>query len=164
MKLDNIELFREEINRKDLELIHKIRQKDISLIEKRFKKWEKRGSWNDFVGIAKTDACSDIRKVKADFTPINIMCKFIENCGDPLVYLKAISVSYPDHPFSLMLIECRTMTEFLNNIKSLEPMVEMLFQDKGKKWLYELFEVSKGFVRKEYESEMQSTEAVDACA
>ncbi len=41
MKLGNIELIKEEICRKDLELIQKIRKRDILLIEERFKKWEK---------------------------------------------------------------------------------------------------------------------------
>ncbi len=161
MKLDDIELFTEEINRKDFELLQKIRKKDILLIEKRFKRWEK-GGWEDFVIMANSD-CKE--EAKVDFTPIKVMCRFIENCGDPLIYLKAISVSYPDHPFCQMLIESETVTEFLNNLKPLEAKAPQLFQDNGKKWLSELFEVSKGLVREPYESEIQSTASiVDACA
>ncbi len=162
MKLDNIELFTEEINRKDFELIQNIRKKDILLIEKRFKRWGDGSSWDDFVRMAKIDGKDE---VKVDFTPIKIMCKFIENCGDPLIYLKAISVSYPDHPFCQMLIESETVREFLNKLRPLEAKVPLLFQDNGKKWLCELFELSKGFVREEYESGTQSTASiVDACA
>ncbi len=160
MKLDNIELFTKEINRKDFELIQKIRKKDILLIEKRFKRWEK-GSWDDFVRMAQRDN----GEAKVDFTPIKIMCRFIENCGDPLIYLKAMSVSYPDHAFCQMLIESETAMEFLNNLKPLEAKIPQLFQDNGKKWLSELFEVSKGFVREEYESGMQSAAYIaDVCA
>ncbi len=165
MKYDNIELLIEEINRKDFELVQKIRKKDILLIEKRFKKWEKGGGWDDFIKMVESNADNDKEETKADFTPIKIMCKFIENCGDPLVYLKAISVSYPEHPFCQMLIECETVPQFLNKLKPLEAKVPILFRDDGKKWLSELFEVLKGFVREEYESETQS--AVDiagACA
>jgi hypothetical protein len=165
MKLDNIELFIEEINRKDSELIQKIRKKDISLIEKRFKKCGKGGGWDGFVRMAESDADNNKEAVNVDFAPIKMMCKFIENGGDPLVYLKAISVSYPGHPFCQMLIECETVPQFLNKLKPLEAKVPILFRDDGKKWLSELFEVLKGFVREEYESGTQS--AVDiagACA
>jgi hypothetical protein len=165
MKLDNIELLIEEINRKDFELIQNIRKKDILLIEDRFKKWEKGGGWDDFVRMVESDADNDKEEAKVDFTPIKMMCKFIENCGDPLVYLKAISISYPGHPFCQMLIECETVPQFLNKLKPFEAKVPILFRDNGKKWLSELFEVSKGFVREEYESETQSAaNIVDAFA
>jgi hypothetical protein len=164
MKLDNIELLIEEINRKDFELIQNIRKKDILLIEDRFKKWKK-GDWDDFVRIVESDADNDEEAANVDFTPIKMMCKFIENCGDPLVYLKAISISYPGHPFCQMLIECETVSQFLNKLKPLEAKVPILFQNNGKKWLSELFEVSKGFVREEYESGTRSAaDIVDACA
>ncbi len=55
--------------------------------------------------------------------------------------------------------------QFLNRLKPLEAKLPILFHDNGKKWLSDLFEVSKGFVREEYESRTQS--AVDiagACA
>ncbi len=167
MKLDNIELFIEEINRKDFELIQNIRKKNISFIEKRFKKWKKGDGWDDFVRMVESDADNDKEEAKADFTPIKIMCKFIENCGDPLEYLKAISISYPGHPFCQMLIECETVPQFLNKLKPLEAKVPILFRDNGKKWLSELFEVLKlkRFVREEYESGIQSAaDIVDACA
>ncbi len=167
MKSGNIELLREEINRKDSELIQNIRKKDISIIEKRFKKWEKGGGWDDFVRMVESDADNDKEEAKADLTPIKMMCKFIENCGDPLVYLKAISVSYPGHPFCQMLIECETVSQFLNKLKPLEAKVPVFFRDNGKKWLSELFEVLKlkEFVREEYEYRARSSaDIVDACA
>jgi hypothetical protein len=165
MKFDNIELLIEEINRKDFEMIQNIRKREISLIEERFKKWDKGISWDDFVRMAESDADNDEEAENVDFTPIKMMCKFIENCGDPLVYLKAISVSYPGHPFCQMLIECETVLQFLNKLKPLEAKLPILFLDDGKKWLSELFEVSKGFVREEYESETQSAvDTVYACA
>ncbi len=161
MKLDNIELFTEEINRKDFELIQKIRRKEILLIENRFKRWKK-GGWDDFVRMANSD---DKEEAKMDFTPIKIMCRFIENCGDPLIYLKAMSVSYPDHAFCQMLIESETVTNFLNKLKPLEAKIPQLFQDNSKKWLSELFELSKGVVREEYESRTQSAAYIaDVCA
>ncbi len=165
MKSDNIELLREEINRKDSELIQKIRKKDILLIENRFKKWKKGGGWDDFVRMVESDADNYKEGAKADFAPIKMMCKFIENCGDPLVYLKAVSVSYPGHPFCQMLIECKTVLQFLNKLKPLEANIPILFRDNGKKWLSELFEVLKGFVREEYEYRTRSAaDIVDACA
>ncbi len=149
MKSDNIELLREEIHRKDLQLIQKIRKKDISLIEERFKKWEKGCDWDDFVRTIEIDvgSCED---AKIDCTPMNIMCRFIENDGDPLVYLKAVSVSYPGHPFCQMLIGCETVSQFLTNLKPMESRISILFQDAGKKWLSELFCVSKGSVEEEF--------------
>ncbi len=165
MKFDNIELLREEINRKDLQLIQKIRKRDILLIEERFKKWEKGSGWDDFVGMVESDADNGKEAVKVDFTPIRMMCKFIENSGDPLIYLKAVSVSYPGHPFCQMLIECETVGQFLKMLKPLETKLPILFHDDGKKWLSDLFEVSKGFVREEYESKTQNAaNIVDACA
>jgi hypothetical protein len=165
MKLDNIELFKEEICRKDLQLIQKIRQKDMLLIEERFKKWDKGRGWDDFVRMAQGDADNFSEATKVEFTPIKMMCKFIENCGDPLVYLKAISISYTDHPFCQMLIECETVGQLLNKLKPLEAKLPILFMDNGKKWLSELFEVLKGSVREEYKSEIQSTtDLAGACA
>jgi hypothetical protein len=165
MKFDNIELLRENIRRKDLQLIQKIRQRDMSLIEERFKKWEKGGGWDDFVRMVESEEDKNKEVVKVDYTPIEIMCKFIENGGDPSVYLKAISISHPGHPFCQMLIECQTVGQFLNKLKPMEAKLPILFQDHGKKWLSDLFEVSKGFVREEYESEMQSAlDIAGACA
>ena len=165
MKCDNIELLRENIHRKDLQLIQKIRQRDMSLIEERFKKWEKGGGWDNFVRMAEIEADKGKEVVKVDFTPIEIMCKFIENSGDPSVYLKAISISHPGHPFCQMLIECETVGQFLNKLKPLEAKVPILFHDNGKKWLSDLFEVSKGCVREEYESETHSAlDVAGACA
>jgi hypothetical protein len=165
MKYDNIELLIEEINRKDSELIQNIRKREMLLIEDRLKKWEKGSSWDDFVRKMENDADNSKEAAEMDFTPIKIMCKFVENGGDPLVYLKAVSVSYPDHPFCQMLIKCETVPQFLNRLKPLEAKVPILFRHKGKKWLKELFEVSKGFVREEYESGTQSAaDIVDACA
>ncbi len=165
MKLDNIELFKEEIRRKDLQLIQKIHKRDILLIEERFKKWEKGSGWDNFIRMVEGDADNGKEATKVEFTPIKMMCKFIENGGDPLVYLKAISISYPEHPFCQMLIECETVPQFLNKLKPLEAKVPILFRDNGKKWLSELFEVLKGFVSEEYESETQSAvDTVDACA
>jgi hypothetical protein len=162
MKFDNIEMLKEEIHRKDLELIQTIRKRDMLIIEERFKKWETGSGWDDFVRMVKSNA--DNRKAaEMDFTPIKMMCKFIENCGDPLVYLKAISVSYPGHPFSQMLIECETVGQFLDKIEPLEAKLPVLFNDKGKKWLSELFEVE--FVRDEYESGTQTVaDSIGACA
>ncbi len=138
MKLDNIELLIEDINRKDCELIQKIHKKDILLVEERLKKWENGGGWDDFVRIAKSDATDKNEEGKVDFTPIRMMCKFIENDGDPLV---------------------------LNKLKPLEVKLPILFQDSGKKWLSGLFEVSKGFVREEQESKIQSAvDIADLCA
>jgi hypothetical protein len=133
MKFDNIELLRENIHRKDLQLIQKIRQKGKEVL-------------------------------KMDFTPIEIMCKFIENSGDPSVFLKAISISHPGHPFCQMLIECETAGKFLKKIIPLEAKFPILFQDNGKKWFSDLFEVSKGCVREEYESEMSALDIAGACA
>jgi hypothetical protein len=165
MKIDNIELFKEEIRRKDIQLIQKIHKRDILIIEERFKKWEKSSGWNDFIRMAESDADNGKEAVKVDFTPIKMMCKFVENSGDPLVYLKAVSVSYPGHPFCQMLIECETSGQFLNLLKPLEAKLPILFHDNGKKWLSELFEVSKGLVREEYESETQTTlDIAGACA
>jgi hypothetical protein len=165
MKYDNIEQLIEEINRKDFELIQNIRKKEVLLIEDRFKKWKKGSDWDDFVRTVESDADNDKEASNVDFTPIKMMCKFIENGGDPLVYLKAISVSYPGHPFCQMLIECETVPQFLKRLKPLEAKVPILFRHNGKKWLSELFEVSKGFVREEYESGTQSAaDIVDACA
>jgi hypothetical protein len=160
MKFDNIELLKEEIHRKDLELIQAIRKRDMLLIEERFKKWETGSGWDDFVRMVKSNA--DNRKAaKMDFTPIKMMCKFVENCGDPLVYLKAISVSYPGHPFCQMLIECETVGQFLNKLKPLEAELPILFKDNGKKWLSDLFEIE--FVREEYGTQ-SAADIVDACA
>jgi hypothetical protein len=165
MKFNNIELLKEEIHRKDMELIQGIRKRYMLLIEERFKKWEKGSGWDDFVSMVKSNADNRKAAAKMDFTPIKMMCKFIENGGDPLVYLKAISVSYPEHPFCQMLIECETVPQFLNKLKPLQAKLPILFQDNGKKWLSELFEVSKGFIREEYEFGAQSaTDIVDACA
>ena len=165
MKSDNIELLREEINRKDSELIQNIRKKDISIIEKRFKKWEKGGGWDDLIRTAESDADNDKEEAKADFTPIKMMCKFIGNGGDPLEYLKAISVSYPGHPFCQMLIESENVPQFLNKLKSLKAKFPILFRDDSKKWLSELFNILKGFVREEYESGARSiADIVDAYA
>lgn len=77
---------------------------------------------------------------KIEFAPIRIMCKFIENDGDTLVYLKAISISYPEHPFSQMLIECETVPQFLDKLKPLELKLHTLFLDDSKKWLSILFD------------------------
>jgi hypothetical protein len=156
MKFDNIELLREDIHRKDIQLIQKIRKRYISLIEERFKKWEKDSGWDDFVRMAESDADNCKEAVKVDFTPIKMMCKFIENSGDPLVYLKAISISHPGHPFCQMLIESETVGQFLARLKPLEAKLPVIFHDNGKKWLSGLFEVSKGIVREEYESGTQS--------
>ena len=165
MKFDNIELLRENIRRKDLQLIQEIRQRDMSLIEERFKKWEKGGGWDDFVRMVESEDDKGKEVVKVDFTPIEIMYKFIENSGDPSVYLKAISISYPGHPFCQMLIECETVGQFLNKLKPMEAKLPILFHDNGKKWLSDLFEVSKGFVGGEYESGTQSAlEIAGACA
>ncbi|MCE8426138.1 MAG: hypothetical protein J5U17_10230 [Candidatus Methanoperedens sp.] len=165
MKFDNIELLRENIHRKDLQLIQKIRQRDMILIEERIKKWDKGSGWDDFVRMVKSDAENGKEAVKVDFTPIEIMCKFIENSGDPSVYLKAISISHPGHPFCQMLIECETVGQFLNNLKPMEAKLPILFHDNGKKWLTDLFEISKGFVSEEYESEMKSAlDIAGACA
>ncbi len=165
MKFDNIELLREDIHRKDLQLIQKIRQRDILLIEERFKKWEKGSGWDDFVTMVENDADNCKETVKVDFTPIKMMCRFIENGGDPLIYLKAVSVSHPGHPFCQMLIECETVGQFLNRLKPLEAKLPILFHDNGEKWLSDLFEVSKGFVREERESETQrSADIAGACA
>ncbi|MCZ7395958.1 MAG: hypothetical protein ABOK23_10835 [Candidatus Methanoperedens sp.] len=165
MKLDNIELFKEEIRRKDLQLIQKIHKRDMLLIEERFKKWEKGNGWDDFIRMVEGDADNGKETTKVEFTPIKMMCKFIENGGDPLVYLKAISISYPEHPFCQMLIECETVGQFLNKLKQMEAQLPILFQTDGKKWLSELFEVSKGFVREEYESGTQSAvDIASACA
>jgi len=165
MKFDNIEQLREDIQRKDLQLIRKIRHRDMLLIEERFKKWDKSSGWDDFVRMVESDADNGKEVVKVDFTPIEIMCKFIENSGDPSVYLKAVSVSHPGHPFCQMLIECETVGQFLNKLKPLEANLAILFHDNGKKWLSDLFEVSKGFVGEEYESGTQSAlEIAGACA
>ncbi len=165
MKFDNIELLREDIHRKDLQLIQKIRKRDMLLIEERFKKWEKDSGWDDFVRMAESDADSGKEAVNVDFTPIEMMCKFIENSGDPSVYLKAISISHPGHPFCQMLIECETVPQFLNRLKPLEAKFPILFHDNGKKWLSDLFEVSKEFVREEYESGThRALDIAGACA
>ncbi len=161
MKIDNIELLKEEIRRKDLELIQAIRKRDMLLIEERLKKWEKGSGWDDFVRMVKSNADNCKVATKMDFTPIKMMCKFIENCGDPLVYLKAISVSYPGHPFCQMLIECETVGQFLNKLKPLEAELPILFKDNGKKWLSELFEVE--FVREEYGTQT-AADFMGACA
>jgi hypothetical protein len=161
MKFDNIELLKEEIHRKDLELIQGIRKRDMLLIEERFKKWETCSGWDDFVRMVKSNADNHKAAAKTDLTPIKMMCKFIENCGDPLVYLKAISVSYPGHPFCQMLIECETVGQFLNKLKPLEAELPILFTDNGKKWLSELFEVE--FVREDYGTQT-AADIVDACA
>ncbi len=52
----------------------------------------------------------------------------------------------------------------LNKLKPLEAKLPILFQDNGKKWLSDLFEVTKGFVREEYESEMSALDIAGACA
>jgi hypothetical protein len=156
MKFDNIELLREDIDRKDLQLIQKIHKNDMSLIEERFKKCEmgSRG-WDDFVRMVENDDNGKEAK-NVDLTPINMMCRFIENSGDPLVYLKAISIAHPGHPFCQMLIKCETIGEFLSSLKPLEAKLPIIFHDNGRKWLSDLFEVSKGFVIEEYESERHS--------
>ena len=164
-KLDNIELFVEEIRSKDLQLIQKIHKREILLIEERFKKWEKDSGWDDFVRMVESNSDNCKKETKVEFTPIEIMCKFIENSGDPSVYLKAISISHPGHPFCQMLIECETVGQFLNKLKPLEAKLPILFLDNGKKWLSDMFEVSKGFVGEEYESGTQSAlEIAGACA
>jgi hypothetical protein len=163
MKFDNIELLKEEIHRKDLELIQGIRKRYMLLIEERFKKWETGSGWDDFVRMMESDETNRKAAAKMDFTPIKMMCKFIENCGDPLIYLKAISVSYPEHPFCQMLIECKTVGQFLNKLKPLQAKFPILFQDNGKKWLSGLFEVE--FAGEEYESGTQTaTDFAGACA
>ncbi|MBU4076642.1 MAG: hypothetical protein KKI06_08040 [Euryarchaeota archaeon] len=165
MKFDNIELLREDIHRKDLQLIQKIRKRDMLLIEERFKKWENGSGWDDFIRMVESDADNGKEAAEMDFTPIKMMCKFIENSGDPLVYLKAVSVSHPGHPFCQMVIECETVPVFLTRLKPLEANLPLFFQDNGKKWLSELFDVSKGFVREKYESETQSAlHIAGACA
>ncbi len=165
MKFDNIELLREDIHRKDLQLIQKIRKRDMFLIEERFKKWGNGSDWDDFIRMVENDADNSKDAAEMDFTPVKMVCRFIENSGDPLIYLKAVSVSYPGHPFCQMLIECETIGQFLNRLKPLEAEFPMLFHDIGKKWLSDLFEVLKGFVREEYESGTQSAaNIVDACA
>ncbi|VVB96422.1 Uncharacterised protein [uncultured archaeon] len=165
MKFDNIELLREEIHRKDLQLIQNIRKRDMLLIEERLKKWEKGSAWDGFVRKVESDPDNGKEAAKMDFTPIKMMCKFIENSGDPLVYLKSVSVSYPEHPFCQMLIECETVPQFLTKLKPMGSRFPILFQDNGKKWLSELFEVSKESVREEYESGTQSpADILGVCA
>jgi hypothetical protein len=164
MKFDNIDLLREDIHRKDLQLIQKIRKRDMLLIKEKFKKCDKGSGWDDFLRMVENDD-NGKEAVKVDFTPIKMMCRFIENRGDPLVYLKAISISHPGHPFCQMLIECETVEEFLNRLKPLEARLLIIFHDNGKKWLSDLFEVSKGFVREEHESERQlALDIASACA
>ncbi len=165
MKFDNIELLRAEIHRKDLKLIQEIRKRDILLIEERFKKREKGSCWDDFVRIMESDGDNGKKAPIMDCTPIKMMCRFIENSGDPLVYLKAVSVSYPEHPFCQLLIECETVPQLLNKLKPMESRIPILFQDNGKKWLSELFEPSEESVREEYESGTQSAaDILGACA
>jgi hypothetical protein len=84
-------------------------------------------------------------KPRKDLTPLKIMCKFIENEGNPSAYLEAMSVSYPEHPFCQMLITCDIPEKFLSKLKSLEQKLPILFGEKGKTWLEELFAVIKGF-------------------
>jgi hypothetical protein len=138
MKLDNIEFLKEEIIRKDLQIIRNIYKRDVLIVEERIKKCKNCRDWRNFVRIAKDDNCKN--KEKVEFAPINIMCMFIENGGDPLLYLKTISVSYPEHPFSQMLIECENVSQFLGNLRPLEAKFNIIFLDDGKKWLSELFE------------------------
>jgi hypothetical protein len=138
MKLDNIEFLKEEIIRKDLQLIRNIYKREVLVVEQRIKKWKSYSDWDNFIRMAKEDICKDDESV--DFAPINIMCTFIENGGDPLLYLKTISMSYPEHPFSHMLVECENVSQFLNKLRPLEENVQIIFLDDGKKWLSELFE------------------------
>lgn len=138
MKLDNIEFLKEEIIRKDLQLIRNIYKRDVLIAEKRIKKWNNCSNWDNFIRIANGDNCNDNERV--EFAPMSIMCMFIENNGDPLLYLKTIGISYPEHPFSHMLIECENVSQFINKLRPLETKLNIIFLEDGKKWLSELFE------------------------
>jgi hypothetical protein len=142
MKLENIELFKEEIRRKDLQLIQNIYKKDILIVKDRFKKWKNFNGWDNFIRKMESNIDNNKEDTNVEFAPIRIMCKFIENGGDPLVYLKVISISYPEHPFSQMLIECKTVQQFLDKLRPLEARLHKLFLEDGKskKWLSELFD------------------------
>ncbi len=96
---------------------------------------------------AKEQAKKD--KPRRDFTPLKIMCKFIENDGDPSAYLENISIAYPEHPFCQTLIACENIEQFLAKLKPLEQKLPILFGDKGKAWLEELFTVIKEFKNEE---------------
>ncbi len=101
-------------------------------------------------------------KLRKDFTPLKIMCKFIENEGDPSAYLEAMSVSYPEHPFCQMLITCETPEQFTGKLKALEQKLPLLFGEKGKAWLDELFSVIKKFKEeKEHEPGTETESAAD---
>jgi hypothetical protein len=89
------------------------------------------------------EAAKEKEKTKKDFTPLKIMCRFIENEGDPSAYLEAMSVSYPEHPFCQMLITCETPVQFLDKLRSLEQKLPILFREKSKTWLEELFAIIK---------------------
>lgn len=138
--MDNIELLKEEINRKDLQLIREIYKRDILIVEDRIKKCKKYSDWNSFVRMAKNDIDNGKEMTRLEFSPMDMMCKFIENCGDPLVYIKATSMSYPEHPFSQMLINCETVSQFLNKLKPLQAKFHIIFLEDSKKWLSELFD------------------------
>ncbi len=60
-----------------------------------------------------------------------------------------MSVAYPEHPFCQTLIACETTDQFLGKLKSLEQKLPILFEDKGKAWLEELFTILKEFKNEE---------------
>jgi hypothetical protein len=105
-------------------------------------------------------------KPRRDFTPLKMMCKFIENDGDPSAYLEAMSVSHPEHPFCQTLITCEAADQFLSKLKSLEQKLPILFGDKGKAWLEELFRIIKEFKKGEVQHEpgTETESAADSSA
>lgn len=119
--------------------------------------------FEDFKDKSLTPAKEQAKKEKLgrDFTPLKIMCKFVENDGDPSAYLEAMSVSYPEHPFCQTLIACEAADQFLSKLKPLEQKLPVLFGDKGKAWLEELFTTIKEFKKGKIEQE-PGTEAESA--
>jgi hypothetical protein len=119
-------------------------------------------NFEDYKDKSLTPAKEQAKKEKPrrDFTPLKIMHKFIENDGDPSAYLENMSIAYPEHPFCQTLIACETLEQFMDKLKPLEQKLPILFGDKGKAWLEELFtvinEFKKGAVEHEPGTETES--------
>lgn len=100
------------------------------------------GSFEDYKKKSLPPANEPVKKnAEKDFTPLKLMCSFIEKNGDPSTYLEVMSISYPEHPFCHTFIVCETVDQFLEKLKSLKPKLPLLFGENGRAWLEELFKV-----------------------
>ncbi len=83
-----------ELGKEALETVREIFKISISG-EKDEEEEEKFDEYNSKALQPAREHAKEKEKPRKDFTPFKMMCKFIENDGDPSSYLEAMSVSYP---------------------------------------------------------------------